>query len=215
MAVVQNTLIGKSKQSVGGTTFSTWKGINVLKSKPTSIANPQSDLQMMQRSALQQIVSIYRTINVSVKKGWKKFAVQKSEYNAFTSYALKNSFDFAAPPVADLDPKLLKITNGTITPGGDEPTAVINMTDGLNLSWSTALVGNQAATDEFQCAVLSPDGTRVKAIIIDKIPRSAGSEELYPLAGENFAKGDVVIYGFTRSDYSDASAGSFVLATSL
>ena len=215
MAVVQNTLIGKSKQSVGGTTFSTWKGINVLKSKPTSVANPKTDLQLMQRSALQQVVSIYRLINVAIKKGWRKFAVQKSEYNAFTSDALTGAFDFTAPPAADLDPTLLKITNGTVTSGGDEPTAVVNMMGGLNLSWSNALVGNQAATDEFQCAVLSPNGTRVKAIIIDKIPRSAGSVELAPLAGETFAADDVVIYGFTRSDYTDASVGSFVLATSL
>lgn len=212
MAVVQNTLIGKSKQSVGGTTFSTWKGINVLKSKPVSVANPQTDLQIMQRSALQQIVSIYRTINVAIKKGWKKFAVQKSEYNAFTSNSLKNAFDFAAPPVAELLPTALKITNGTITTGGEEFVADSLAVDSLQLGWNAALIGNQAATDELQCAVLSPDGTRVKAIIIDKIPRSAASEVLTPLAGEEFEVGDVVLYGFTRSDYSDASVGSFVLA---
>lgn len=34
MARVQNTLIGRASGSVGGATFTTWKGINVLKSKP-------------------------------------------------------------------------------------------------------------------------------------------------------------------------------------
>lgn len=213
MAVVQNTLIGKSKQSVGGTTFSTWKGINVLKSKPTSVANPQTDLQKMQRSALQQIVSIYRIINVAIKKGWKKLAVKKSEYNAFTSYSLKNAFDFDAPPVADLDPKLLRITNGTISSGNESFTAVVNMVGGMNLSWSNGLVGNQAQEDELQVVVISADSTRVKAVIIDKVDRDSGSVILEALPGETFNAGDVVLYGFTRADYSDASVGSFVIAT--
>lgn len=213
MAVVQNTLIGKSKQSVGGTTFSTWKGINVLKSKPTSVANPKSDLQLMQRSALQQIVSIYRIINVAVKKGWKKFAIEKSEYNAFTSYALKNAFDFAAPPVADLDPKLLKITNGTLSSGNDHMAALVNMVNQVQLTWSDSMVGNQSSTDELQVVVISADSTRVKAIIIDKVRRDEATYTLDALPGETFTAGDVVLYGFVRSDYSDASVGSFVLAT--
>lgn len=213
MAVVQNTLIGKSKQSVGGTTFSTWKGINVLKSKPTSVANPKSDLQLMQRSALQQIVSIYRTINVAVKKGWKKFAVQKSEYNAFTSYALKNAFDFATPPAAELDPKLLLITNGTLSSGNENMVALVNMINQVQLTWSDSMVGNQSSTDELQVVVISADSTRVKAVIIDKVRRDEATYTLDVLPGETLAAGDVVLFGFTRSDYSDASVGSFVLAT--
>lgn len=213
MAVVQNTLIGKSKQSVGGTTFSTWKGINVLKSKPTSVANPKSDLQLMQRSALQQIVSIYRTINVAVKKGWKKFAVQKSEYNAFTSFALKNAFDYAAPPIAELDPTLLKITNGTLSSGNEDMAALINMVNQVQLTWSDSMVGNQSSTDELQAVVISANSTRVKAVIIDKVRRDEATYALDALPGETLTAGDVVLFGFTRSDYSDASVGSFVLAT--
>ena len=213
MAVVQNTLIGKSKQSVGGTTFSSWKGINVLKSKPVSVANPKSDLQVMQRSALQQIVSIYRVISIAVKKGWKKFAVQKSEYNAFTSNALKFAFDFAAPPVAELDPKLLKITNGTLNSGNENFVAEIGSPSEINLTWDKPTVGNQSLTDELQVVVISADATRVKSMIIDKITRDESSVSLMVFPGETFVAGDVVLWGFAKSDYSDASVGTFVLAT--
>ena len=33
MAIVQNTLIGRARRSVGGTTFATWNGLNILKAK--------------------------------------------------------------------------------------------------------------------------------------------------------------------------------------
>lgn len=213
MAVVQNTLIGKSRQSIGGATFSTWKGINVLKTKPTSVANPQSDKQMMQRSALQQMVAIYRIVSIGVKKGWKKYATQKSEYNAFTSNALKNAFNFDTPPVAELNPELLKITNGTITSGNEEFAAVVTAPDTMEIDWVASLAGNQAASDEVQVAVISSDATRVKAILIDKQGRSDNTYTLTSLPDETFVAGDVVLFGFTRADYSDASIGSFVLAT--
>jgi hypothetical protein len=116
MAVTSNVLIGKSHGSVGNATFSTWKGINVLKEKAVSVANPNTDAQQMQRSAMRQIVAIFRLIPGIVDAGFKKLAIKKSPFNAFTSYALKNTFDFSAPPVATFVPADLLISKGTITP---------------------------------------------------------------------------------------------------
>lgn len=213
MAVVQNTLIGKSRQSVGGTTFSTWKGINVLKSKPTAVANPKTDLQLMQRSALQQTVSLYRVISAVVKRGWRKFAIQKSEYNAFASNTLKNAFNFSVPPVATLGAEDLMITNGSISTGNESFEATVISAASMRVEWSDSLSGNQAATDEVQVVIMSSDATRVKAIIIDKKTRAMSTVTLVPLAGEEFEAGDVVLVGFVRPDYSDASPGSSVIAT--
>jgi hypothetical protein len=114
--VVSNPLIGKSKKSMGNVTFSTWKGINVLKEKPTSVANPRSDDQEMRRSAFSQIVEAFRQIPAIVRIGFKKLAVKKSEFNAFVSYNLKNAFDYTAAPSASLYPEQVLISRGTIAP---------------------------------------------------------------------------------------------------
>ena len=65
MAVVSNPLIGKSKQSAGGVTFTSWKGRNVLKNKATSVANPQTPAQVANRnqfSGVSKFYSKYRAV---------------------------------------------------------------------------------------------------------------------------------------------------------
>lgn len=116
MAVVSNVLIGKASGSVGNATFSTWKGINVLKEKAVSVANPRSDKQLMQRSALSQVVAIFRLIPAILNLGFKKLAIKQSAYNAFESNALKNAFDLSAPPVATFVPANMLISKGSIAP---------------------------------------------------------------------------------------------------
>jgi Family of unknown function (DUF6266) len=115
MARVSNTLIGKASGSVGNATFSTWKGINVLKEKAVSVANPNTDLQIMRRSALSQTVAIYRQISAAVQVGFKKLATGMSSYNAWARNALKDAFDYSAAPVATFVGADLKISKGTIS----------------------------------------------------------------------------------------------------
>ena len=147
--VVSNPLIGKSKQSMGNATFSTWKGINVLKEKPQSVANPNSDSQQMQRSAFSQMVALFRQFPAAVRVGFKKLAVKKSEFNAFTSYNLKNAFDYSSPPTADIQLGSLYTSRGTI-----ETTQLLlaNADRSANnavITWSqTPLQPGQSATDK-------------------------------------------------------------------
>lgn len=115
MARVSNTLIGPSSGRVGNAVFSTWKGINVLKEKPGSVANPNTDSQQMRRSALSQVVSIFRQAPGAIRAGFKKLAVQMSEWNSFSSNALRFAFDYSTPPTALLVPADLLVSKGTIS----------------------------------------------------------------------------------------------------
>jgi Family of unknown function (DUF6266) len=112
--VVSNPLIGRSKQSMGGVTFSSWKGINVLKNKATSVANPRTGTQLAQRAAFSQMVQLFRQMPSAIKAGFKKQAVQKSEFNAFASSNLDNAWDMSAPPDATLIPANVQVSKGTI-----------------------------------------------------------------------------------------------------
>jgi hypothetical protein len=129
MARVSNTLIGPSSGSVGNATFSTWKGINVLKEKPISVANPQTDNQVMRRSALAQVVSFFRQAPSAIRAGFKKLAIQMSEFNAFASDALTDAFDYSVPPTATLVPADLLVSKGTISTTAIT-TAVADVSDG-------------------------------------------------------------------------------------
>lgn len=114
MAIVSNTLIGKSSGSVGGTTFSSWKGKNVLKAKPVSVANPKTDKQLAQRASLAGAVAFYRQAATVLNLGFKGLATGKSAYNAFASQAVKNAWSYNNSATPVYDPSNLKISSGSI-----------------------------------------------------------------------------------------------------
>ncbi len=75
--IVSNPLIGASRKSMGNATFSNWKGIYVLKTKPISVANPNSQAQIQQRSAFRQLVQAFREMPGAIRTGYKSQAIQK------------------------------------------------------------------------------------------------------------------------------------------
>ncbi|MGB5802611.1 MAG: DUF6266 family protein [Vibrio anguillarum] len=114
MAKVQNTLIGRASGSVGGSTFTTWKGINVLKSKAVSVANPRTLGQVSQRSRLSVMVAIYRLLAEIITIGFKTRAIGKSAYNAFTSSNILDATTVDAQGVASVNYPNLKLALGTM-----------------------------------------------------------------------------------------------------
>lgn len=142
MSIPQNTLIGKTRRSIGNVTFSTWKGINIMKSKPITVANPRTDKQQQQRDAQKQMVFLARNISAAIKLGFNQLAIGMSAYNAFLSYNLKNAFDMSQPPVATLDPLKLLVSKGTIA-----STPIVNI---------VATAGEMGGTITMQGGALQP-----------------------------------------------------------
>lgn len=124
MARVQNTLIGKSSGSVGGATFSTWKGINVLKSKAISVFNPKTQAQENQRQRMALLVAFFRTASSAINIGFQKLAVKKSAYNAFIQENLIPLNFTGIAPNMTLEVGFLAISKGTI-----QPTVITSMTN--------------------------------------------------------------------------------------
>lgn len=139
MARVQNTLIGKSSGSVGGATFSTWKGINVLKSKAITVANPKTVGQLTQRNRMTLMVSIFRLIAGAINTGFKTLAIGKSEYNAFISENIQDATIVGVAPAVDLSPINLKVSKGTM---GETPISSITAEEGslsVDIEFNSAL----------------------------------------------------------------------------
>ena len=114
MSLVSNPLIGRAKQSMGGATFTTWKGLQVLKNKATSVANPRSEGQINQRARLSVLVAMYSFISSVIKQGFKEMAVGMSEFNGFTSANLKNAAVSASGGTASVDYSELLISKGSL-----------------------------------------------------------------------------------------------------
>lgn len=115
MAVVQNALIGRTRGSIGGVTFSSWKGLNVAKGKAENVQQPNTEAQLLQRSKMAIIVALFRSIAAIVNTGFKGLAINMSPFNAFTSYNIKNAVAALTATMAELVYASIVIAKGTLT----------------------------------------------------------------------------------------------------
>lgn len=154
MAIPQNTLIGRTRRSIGNVEFSSWKGINVMKSKPITVANPRTDLQVLQRSKLSQIVAIARMVSGAYQLGYVQQAVKQSTYNAFVSYNVRNAFGFGELDNISFNESKLKVARGTIQANTEILGVVDKVAGTIKLVWNKdRLATGQSANDQICVAV--------------------------------------------------------------
>lgn len=167
MAIVQNTLIGKASGSVGGTTFTSWKGKNVLKAKPTQVANPRTQAQTDQRSVFVSAINLYRMASLALSLGFNALAVGKSAYNAFVSENLKNGSlsKNVESNIYDLD--TFKTAKGSLT-----PTASFTVEEGttpntVKVSWPSGATGGQSSADSLLLFITDGMGNNVLSKVVE------------------------------------------------
>lgn len=100
---MEQGILGGLSGKIGSVVGSSWKGIPVLKTKPLSVANPQTAGQVAQRTKFSNSVAFAGIILATVIKPlWDRFASRMSGYNEF----IQTNIDlFAATlpnPFADL-----------------------------------------------------------------------------------------------------------------
>ena len=87
MAVVQNPITGRTRKSFSTATFTKIFNQNVMRSKPTQVANPKTLNQTSQRSAFNQCVQFTKEVLAAVKLGFQYYGSDMSPY----SYSLKEN----------------------------------------------------------------------------------------------------------------------------
>lgn len=85
-ARIKQGILGGFSGAVANVIGSSWKGIAVMKSKPLSVANPQTAGQTLQRNGFSGVVGFAQSIlSTVIKPLWDRFASQMSGYNDFVS----------------------------------------------------------------------------------------------------------------------------------
>jgi hypothetical protein len=154
----QNTLIGRSSGSIGGATATTWKGINVMKSKPMTVANPRTAGQLAQRSILKNLVFIYRLAAAFFNVGFRQQAIRKSAYNAFASENMKNGALTGAVENRIAVPANFEPAKGTLAESSVTSANGLGGTPNVEINYDGNISGNQLATDEAYACIVKNDG---------------------------------------------------------
>lgn len=214
MAVVQNPLIGSAKNKIGGTVFQKWKNKNVLRTKPLTVANPNTLPQQKQRLKMSTVVGIMRQIQSTLKEAFNEVIAGITAPNAFVSNNM-SAVSVNDSLVVTVDTEAMVFAKGTIAPAVG--TAMDSTTENaFNVLFSNNSNGSTAlATDVVNLAIIKSDGT-VAAIFPTSNTRGDGETGAVDITGSFQSGQEVAVYlYFTRPSVNKESDSTFVATTNV
>ena len=171
MAVIKSGILGGLSGSIGNVTGSSWKGIPVLRTKPLSVANPNTPAQQAVRTPWAKLTQLGSSIVGSIiQPVWNGIASKMSGYNLFLQQNSKSAFN----ALGEFIPANLIVSPGTLASTAITTTKLDDLSS-APVAWSTVLPSAQAlATDKAYVAVFDSDGLLV-GVSSGIVPRSAGT----------------------------------------
>jgi hypothetical protein len=202
MAVIKQGILGGFSGKIGNIVGSSWKGIAVMKTKPLSVANPQTAKQTTQREYFAEVVFAAKQILAgTIKPLWDRFAVKMSGYNSF----VKENIGIVRP--ASDTPGKVKIANGSMA-ATEIDTAVVDagLVTGA-ITWTDdSGEGLKLATDEAYIVICDADFE-----VLQEYPAKATRDDAeYDFTGVFVADATYHVYlAFRRVDGTVVSQTSY------
>ena len=121
MGKISQGILGGLSGKVGNVIGGSWKGIDYIRIKPSSVANPRTVGQVNQRTKFSSVLEFLQPNKDFIRLGYKNYAVKRTEFNSAMSYLLSNAITGIAPDfTVDYSKALLSrgslsgVLNGTI-----------------------------------------------------------------------------------------------------
>lgn len=174
MAVISKGILGGISGKVGTVVGASWKGIDYIRSKPASVANPRTEGQVNQRNRFSAALEYLQPNLGFVKVGYKGYAVKKTAFNAAMSYTLNNAITGTAPNFS-VDYSLALLSRGALSEPLNASTN-LNTPGQVEFFWDdNSDEGNASATDKAMLLVYNPT-KKASVAILGGPQRDAGSE---------------------------------------
>jgi hypothetical protein len=176
MAKVSNPLIGRSSGKIGSVIMQTYKGLNIMREKPLTVANPQTEKQRESRAKLAFLVSLYRLFAAFFQKGFRQAQNPLSPYNWFISTNNNDGLLNWDGSEVTPDYTALKASKGTMEETHISSAVYNSSTGGILITFPTSLAGTQQkSTDRLNVMVINKDTQEIIAAENTGIARNAGS----------------------------------------
>jgi hypothetical protein len=131
MGTIRKGILGGISGKVANVVGSSWKGIDYLRSMPTSVANPRTVKQVAARTKLTNCVQFIRKYMGSViKPYWDRYADAMSGFNLF----IKSNVEFFGD-AETMRPENWVLTPANATPLNIESKSYDSQTRELTLTW--------------------------------------------------------------------------------
>lgn len=206
MAVIKSGILGGLSGSIGNVTGSSWKGVPVLRTKPLSVANPNTPAQQAVRTPWASLTKLGSSITgVILQPVWNGIASKMSGYNLFLQKNAQQAFN----ALGDFVPMGLSVSPGTLP---SVPVTVDELASPSVMSFNiaTTLPSVQALpTDKLYAVVVDYDGNYLGSVS-GTVARSVGA---FSVVANRTLKNHEMVYAyafFMSADGKRIFAQSFV-----
>jgi len=176
MGKISQGILGGLSGKVGNVIGGSWKGIDYLRIKPSSVANPRTEGQVNQRNKFTISLEYLQANKEFIKLGYKAFATKKTEFNAAMSYVLNNGISGSAPNFS-VDYSLALLSRG----GLSSPTNAsvdLSIANQVSFDWDdNSAEENANATDKAMVLAYNPS-KKESIYILGGAQRSATTQIL-------------------------------------
>jgi hypothetical protein len=174
MGKISQGILGGLSGKVGNIIGGNWKGIDYIRIKPSSVANPRTEGQVMQRNKFTLTLEFLQAVKPFVKAGYKNLANKKTEFNAAMSYILNNAITGIDPDFV-VDYNLALLSRGGLS-SPLNPTADASVAGEVTFTWSdNSTESNANATDRVMLLVYNPVKKESVSIVGNGATRVDGS----------------------------------------
>lgn len=174
MGKIPQGILGSLSGKVGSIIGGSWKGIDYIRIKPASVANPRTEGQVNQRNKFTITLEYLQATKDFIKIGYKSFATKKTEFNAAMSYVLNNAVGGIAPNFT-IDYSLALLSRGGLS-GVLNGTTDLTNAGQVSFGWGdNSAEGNASATDKAMVLVYNPS-KKESISILDGADRTVGSQ---------------------------------------
>lgn len=176
MGKIAQGILGGLSGKVGNVIGGNWKGIDYLRIKPSSVANPRTVGQVNQRNKFTVTLEFLQPNLAFVQKGYKNYAVKMTQFNAAMSYVLNNAIIGTAPNFS-VDYSTALLSRGNLS-GALNPTTDLATAGQVTFSWDdNSIEGNANPTDKAMLLIYNP-AKKESISQLEGADRTVGTETL-------------------------------------
>jgi hypothetical protein len=174
MGKIAQGILGGLSGKVGNIIGGSWKGIDYIRIKPSSVANPRTVGQVNQRNKFTVTLEFIQAVKPFVQKGYKFLAVKKTAFNAAMSYVLNNAIT-GIEPNFEVDYPLALLSRGGLSPALN-PSTDLTTPGEVTFNWGdNSAESNANPTDKAMLLVYNPS-KKESIAITEGAERTVGTQ---------------------------------------
>jgi hypothetical protein len=209
MGKISQGVLGGFSGKVGNVVGGSWKGIDYMRIKPASVANPRTAAQVDQRSKFSIVLNFLQPLSEFLRVGFKLYAKKMTQFNSAMSYNLNHAVTGAYPNFSIDYPNVL-VSRGQLN-GAIGAAATSTNPATVDFTWvdNSGPGRSKASTTDKAMLLLYNASKGIAVYNLDGASRDTGAQSLN--TPTDFSGDDVEAFmAFISEDGSQVSNSVYV-----